>query len=111
MRQLQRNREGGAPVKFPQALNIMNTMAMLLIFKLTHCQINISQENSGAFGSVHPHPPTMKSILSCDYVLTKWKISRNFFQNSHFSYFTFALFITFQLQHKLKPKDYFFVTI
>ena len=53
--------EGGAPVKFPQALNIMNTMAMLLIFKLTHCQINISQENSGAFGSVHPHPPTMKS--------------------------------------------------
>lgn len=53
--------EGGAPAKFPQALSIMNTMAMLLIFKLTHCQINISQENYGAFGSVHPRPPTMKS--------------------------------------------------
>lgn len=61
MGQLQKKLEGGAPAKFPQALNIINTMAMRLIFKLTHCQVNISQENYRAFGSVHPRPPTMKS--------------------------------------------------
>ena len=36
--------EGAAPTKFPQALNIIKITAMLLIGKLTHCQINISQE-------------------------------------------------------------------
>ena len=63
MRQLRRNWrvEPQQNAKFPQALHIIKITAVLLIGKLTHFQINVSQENDGAFGSVHPRPPTMES--------------------------------------------------
>lgn len=101
--------ECGAPAKFPQVLNIINTMAVLLIFKFTHCQIIICQENYGAFSSVQPSPPTMKTpYYHCDYVLrNKMENLRKLLPEFTLFYFTLVLWITFQFQQKLKPKNYF----
>lgn len=81
---------------------------MRLIFKLIHCQVDISQENYGAFGSVHPRPPTMKKVRAILWpCVNKMEKSQETFSRIH-TFLTFALWITFQFHQKLKPKDYFF---
>lgn len=73
--------------------------------KLIHCQVDISQRVGLWFCTSPSLQPAEKSVLSCGHVLTKWKISGNFFRIHTF--LTFCPLDYFPISSEIKAKDYF----